>query len=380
MLRHLGLYLREKYNSTLQPMDRYDPVRFSSRSTSIPRTMQSGAAMLRGLFANLEGTPNRVYPVIHSRPIDEDARLLVWNGVPSVLLWTEAIRGPFAQLMENLTSSLIDTETLRVLGAETGLGELCTPTSHKYNNFLCAMELQDLYNCAASAGNASLYPLTGRYFDTLTQVLMNYNLYSMWGYDDVAEGGHFVKAFGTLGFNLAVDIVAHAQMAEPARPVLRHYSGHDTTLMPLWMTLGNYSLTNPLFGAAMVFEFSKEVATNVTYVKATMGAPGQLPGNHTYAFEPYRIFCTDAANNTYASTEHCPLDDFSRFIESRGPSVPNADCFFMPTWMPWLSCDPAETRFNYSRPCVNFRKACRSACGEDNAMRTNLSCVILSAP
>lgn len=401
MLYHLGWFLKTEYDSLFGQFTAtgYDPVRFFSRSTDVARTIQSGSAMIRGLFSALEGTPQRAYPVIHNRPVDEDETLLVWDGNPSVVLWMDVVQNRLLALLNNITLQLFPNATiLEAIGREIGLLDECTPSDpSKWSPFNCALDCQDAVNCALSAGFAvERFPTGVAQFDQLTKVLEAFNAYTMWGIDDLDNGGAYQAATGTLGYALAQDIVLTAASAAvpPSQGVpstlLNHYSGHDTTLMPLWMTLGNDSLTNPLFGAAMVFEFyfangSSSSAMNgneAAWVRARIGAPGQLPDNHNYTFDWYTLYCvhpTDGSTYRAEGDVGCPLKDWSAFIAQQGPKVADPSCYYESGWMPSVNCTPSDSVAgggNAVRVCAAFRAACLNACGDGYAMTPELGCVL----
>jgi hypothetical protein len=301
---------------------------------------------------------------------------------------------------------------LEEMGREIGLLDECTPSNpSKWVPFTCGLDIQDAVNCALSSGVAhERYPTAVANFAQLTKVLEDYNAYTMWGIDNIENGGKYQAATGTLGFALAQEIVDTAAAAAAASSMLssssppggspyvllNHYSGHDTTLMPLWMTLGNHSLLNPLFGAAMMFEFYFSNNNNSNngdvWVRARYGEPGQLPGNHNYTFEWYTLYCVNVTDgSTYRSLEAdvgCSLADWSAFIEQQGPSVaiPNAgaggaSCYFDPSWMPSVNCTPHNNVSSgdpsATKVCRDFRTSCVNACGEQHAMTPLLDCVAL---
>ena len=373
MLFHLGLYLRENYNDTLQPYSFYDFRTFRSRSTDVGRTLQSGSAMISGLFEHLLDTHDRPVPVISTKPLDQATKLLVWSGWPSIVVW-QVINSPsFFVLMNNLTLTLFDASTLQEIGDAQGLSLECTPNTPGYNPFNCALESQDVMNCARSSGDA-IPQIVQQHQQQLDQVLSWYNSYSMWGFDDEVNGGRFVKVMGTYGYVLAKDIIDRARSSEA---VLEHYSGHDTSLMPLWMTLGNYSLTNPAFAAAMIFEtYSVGDDNSSLFIVAKLGNPGQLPDDHSYSFEPYLLFCITASGELYNSTEGCILDDFERYIDTRGPNTPEGICYVPDEWLRLFDCAPNSTTFASSEACITYRQSCLGACGANGTMAANYSCVL----
>jgi hypothetical protein len=199
----------------------------------------------------------------------------------------------------------------------------------------------------------------------------------MWGYDAAFNGGKFVATMGTYGYLLAKDLISKARAGGS---VLEHYSGHDTTLMPLWMTLGNYSLINPAFAATMLFEAyvntSTAVNTTSVFLVAKLGNPGQLPDDHDYTFEPYTLMCIAPNGQGYNSSSGCPLDDFERFINTRGPATPEGICYVPKEWLALFDCEPSSTTFASSPVCVTYRQACLGACGVNASMTSSYACVL----
>ena len=396
MLYHLGRYLRENYNTTITPYSYYDPEgSIVSRSTDTPRTIQSATEMIKGLFAHLiktdvnhETNPSPLEdslldPVVSTVPLDRDDLLLVWTGLPSLVLMQAVWNNDFFATMQNQTLKLLSLAKLRQLGAEVGPSEECDLQAHPqtFNAFNCALDLQDFWNCNRAEGFAASYPLLAKYGPgVLTQVLEEYNSWSEWIFDDNKYNGNFIRDAGTLGFQLATKIINDAKQPTEGSPSVFHYSGHDTTLMPLWQTLGNLTLLNPGFGAAMIFEVYSGEA-NKTIIKAKIGEPGQLPDDHTYRFDEYQMLCTRMESVggavTYTSAS-CPLEDFERFIQGRGPTSVLGKCFANASMLAAVQCTPEERgplKKKLTQACKVFRQACPiTACGDENFITSSLEC------
>jgi hypothetical protein len=377
MLFQLGVHLRGKYNSTLQPYKYYDPDRFASTSTNFPRTIQSANELIRGLFEHLKGTAESAVPSISTLPHRLDTELLVWTGWPAVRLFMVLNAGLFNTAMNAETLKILSPEVLRAIGHEVGILELCDSGSTAYSPFFCALNAQDVCNCRLSEGTAETLPTTRKFFPQLTRVLEEYNAFSMWRYDEMTTGGRFIRDVGTLGYVLALSII---DAIKENRTVFRHFSGHDTTLMPLWMTLGNYSLLNPPFGAAMVFEVFSDPHFNgsTVFVSVKIGSPGQLPGNHNYTFENYTLHCMTHTGALYASGRGCPLEDLERYVRSRGPTSSAGICYVEPKWKDLMNCTPGRDGAALSELCIYYRTNCRDACGPRHGMMGDLSCVPIS--
>jgi hypothetical protein len=373
MLFHLGIYLRENYNETLQPYDYYDFRTFRSRSTDVGRTLQSATSMISGLFMHLLDTEDRAVAVVSTKPLDQATKLLVWEGWPSIVVWQLINSAGFFQYLNKLTLTILSNETLQQIGEAQGLALECTPNTPGFNPFNCALDAQDVMNCARSSGDP-IPSVVEQNAAQLTQVLSWYNSYSMWGYDSAVNDGKFVEKMGTYGYLLAKDIIARARTSDA---VLEHYSGHDTTLMPLWMTLGNYTLVNPAFAAAMIFEAYVDNASNGTlFIVAKFGNPGQLPDDHSYEFEPFTLSCISSTGELYNTSAGCLLDDFERFVDTRGPSTPEGICYVPAEWLPLFDCLPNSTTYASNPACIAYRQACLGACGPQGSMAANYSCVV----
>jgi hypothetical protein len=378
MLFHLGLFLREAYNNTLQPYDYYDYKAFVSRSTDVPRTLQSATSMVMGLFYHLANTSNKAEAVISTKPLSQATELLVWTGWPSIVIWQAVNTQGFFDYLDNKIYSLFSNSTLNAIGEAQGLALECTPGLAGFSPFQCALDAQDVMNCARSSGD-DIPAIVQANSASLDQALEWYNSYSMWGYDDAVNDGKFVAQMGSYGYLLAKDIISKVRSQQT---VLEHYSGHDTTLMPLWMTLGNYSLVNPAFGAAMIFETwtvngSSTKGSNATlFIVAKLGNPGQLPGDHSYTVEPYSLNCINVKGQMYASTSGCLLDDFERYIDTRGPVTSEGICYVPQDWLPIFDCLPNSTTFATNPVCITYRQSCLVACGPQGSMMANYSCVL----
>lgn len=385
MLTNLGRYLRARYNATIQPYDYYNSDMVHSQSTDVDRTIQSADCLLRGLYEHLDGTVQRVYPVVHTREIDRETELLPWDGWPALVMWSAATSVPFFTMTSKVTLDIISAEDLKLIGDEIGLSEECDPASPAYFPFQCAIDAEDFYSCAMTTGKTAALPITGKFYGLLVQCLESYNLYAMGKFDQLTNGGNFTRAVGTFGFPLAVDIIQRMKQSLPSgnpvptmSPVLSHYSGHDITLIPLYNTLGNTTLLNPLFGAAMIFEvWAKDGATssNSFFVTAKIGQPGQTPDtNFSYTFSNFTMSCMTNKRVVYQSSSGCPLGDFENYVLNRGPQSAMGTCYTSEATRAILNCtfsDP-PTAPSY---CNYYRSMCIDACGQGGAMTPQYECV-----
>lgn len=286
MLNNLGKYLRAHYNETIQPCSFYNPDVVHTQSTDVDRTIQSAGALLRGLYMHLDNTPERVYPVVNTRDVERETELLVWDGWPALVMWSAATNAEFFPMVsQDILQNVLNATALAAIGQEIGLTEECDSTLPTFFPFQCAIDAEDMYSCAITTGTTDKYPVTGHFYPQLVEALVTYNVYAMGKFDEVTNGGAFLKAVGSFGFPLAEALVSH--LADGSRS-LTHYSGHDITLIPLYNALGNFTMLNPRFGAAMIFESwvdTNEDGATSTFVVASLGNLGsrRSPTSHTHS-------------------------------------------------------------------------------------------------
>lgn len=380
MLQNLGRYLREQYNETIQPYSDYDPQKVNSRSTDVDRTIQSADALLRGLYKHLEGTPEEVYPVINTREIERETELLVWDGWPALVLWSEATHDDFFTMVSDaILRNVINASALAAVGEEIGLSEECDPTRPTFFPFQCAIDAEDFYSCAIPQGTTASLPVTGRHYPQLVQALETYNAYAMGKFDELTNGGRFLEAVGAFGYPLATSLLSY--LAGGGRS-LTHYSGHDISLMPLYNTLGNTTLLNPRFGAAMIFE-SWTIAgsgggSGTAFIVAKIGEPDQAAdSNFTYTFQNFSLTCISPSGTQYVSASGCPIEDLQRYVATRAPQSAMGICYTSTTTQQALNCTPSDPAPPETY-CSYYRGLCLDTCGASGAMKPDLSCVPVS--
>ncbi|CUG90372.1 histidine phosphatase, putative [Bodo saltans] len=373
MLTNLGRYLRHHYNQTIEPYSFYNPDVVHTQSTDVDRTIQSADALLRGLYEHLEGTPEMVYPVVNTRDISRETELLVWDGWPALVMWSAATDSQFFPMLSNdLLQNVVNASVLAAVGEEIGLNEECNPTLPTFFPFQCAIDAQDMYSAAITTGTTGKFPVTGQFYPNLVEALVTYNEYAMGKFDEETNDGKFLAAVGSFGYPLALALLSH--LADGGRS-LTHYSGHDITLIPLYNALGNFTMLNPRFGAAMIFESWQPDDSSPVFIVAKSGEPGQTPeSNFTYTFQNFSLTCMTASGAVYHSLSGCPIGDLRRYVSSRAPQSPRGICYTSDSTQLALNCTagdsaPPETYCSY------YRGMCLDACGDDGAMTADLLCV-----
>jgi hypothetical protein len=372
MLTNLGTYLRHNYNETIRPYSFYNPDAVHTQSTDVDRTIQSADALLRGLYSHLEGTPEMVYPVVNTRDISRETELLVWDGWPALVMWSAATDSHFfPTLSQYLLQNVVNATVLAAVGEEIGLNEECDPTLPTFFPFQCAIDAEDMYSAAITTGMTAKFPVTGRFYPQLVEALVTYNVFAMGKFDEDTNGGKFLAAVGSFGYPLAESLLAH--LADGSRS-LTHYSGHDITLIPLYNALGNTTMLNPRFGAAMIFE-SYVTDSSSVFVVAKSGEPGQTPeSNFTYTFHNFSLTCIAGNGAVYYSAVGCPLEDLQRYVATRAPQSSMGICYTSGTTQLALNCTPSDSAPPETY-CSYYRGMCLDACGDNGAMTSDLSCV-----
>jgi hypothetical protein len=382
MLESLGKTLGKWYAPSLPA--KYDPYVIHSRSTGITRTLQSSASFLRGLFPNMSS----FYPAIHSRKIENELLMDPGDAWPSIGMRNEILRPTWNARLADVALALFTEADLVRLGRETYQDSVC-PTYGIY----CIMFAQDSAQSMRSAGTASPWlisqlPKLDSIISKLEEMMFPYN-----------TSNYFDLMVGSQGQRLIRKIVGEAESlvtgvppgTDPL-PYLIEFSAHDTTLMPLYVTLGQphgvgFSAgMRPVFAETIVFEFFK-LENSSLRIRAYGGAPEQTPGPHKYTFKPFPLRCINRENGeTYINAPlrsdtvnlGCPLDDFVAYINTTVPQAPNTDadggwCVRVEE-LQQLACPPTGVPVNVtSQPsCLTFRQKCPStACKSGEALNYN---------
>ena len=367
MLRSLGRHLRETY--AFLP-NTYDLGAFANHADTIDRTIQSSAAMLHGLFEFNESY--QFYPAIKTVKSSYTA-MLPWNSYPIYLLHTATTAdslGDYALRTYLGKPGYPTSEEIIAVGNETkntycslGLNP-CFSVSYDFLTVMITLGKFDEYPTAVSVWSK---------YQKLFNVIMRLQQYD---YDAVVANTSFFEDAGYPGSYLAQEI---AESALHSGPALHEWSGHDTTLMPLFVALGNTTFVYPDFATTLIFEIFSKNGTK--QLRAKLGSPEQTPGDHPYTFGDFALQCLDQGNRQYTVTsEGCPVNDFRRYIESRSNPAPLGVCGVLESDKEYNLCPGSNTTAAPpDTTCYIFRNTCPySACGTSRYMTKNLGCSDLS--
>jgi len=385
MLFSLGKHLVDEYgvngfpfrNHTITPTPRgtaYNPDRLVTTSTDVDRTIQSAGALIRGVMntaaPGFGNTSSSFYshgedlPVIHTKAIANEHKLLPQETWISLLVDTYIHQDAAAASMAKYTRRILTPAQLAVLGRAFDAEGLCADPASAAT---CALRAQDtMESCVARgvpipADALALWP-------QVNAVISELNRRSMYNASKPLD-----RAIGTKGYLLATDMITKIQTALTASlsdglVSYHHYSGHDLTLMAFSETLGNYSLDNTKFAGAFVIEFwrtSDDASASSTRVRVRYGEPNQLPDSgHKYDFFFAGLTCVHANGTQYKAPrdEGCTLDDFARFVATRGPTTPQGLCYLPLDDLEAVDCVPGNSADrNNTAPnplCAFYRTNC----------------------
>eukprot|EP00760_Papus_ankaliazontas_P037729 PhM_4_TR8731/c0_g1_i2/m.70975 len=352
MLHQLGQYVRTTYGPALD-IKAYNVERYKSRSSFSDRTLQSGMAMLLGMF------PDRAAPVITYEPRATDYVLHV-NGLPTYKMNdpTDSV----VALVNKLVPTLLTPEQLAAIGAALKVPHMC---NNSESLAWCVAYAQDTAKCnlanAGECGGAS-YCEPG-FLAVLDKLNSFYNHHTVVQLPDET----FQKAaFGSLGAFLLRDIVSNfeSDSAKNAGPsvAMRHYSAHDTTLTALYHALGvlrpgdeSNPKNMPVFGETVIFE----LYTNAT-VRVRVGAPNQTFGSdHGYTFSDLPIKCNCSGDGDLS--DECDFLSWKTAVMNKWPE-PDA-CYVYEPIFTATGCSNLTVPTT-NKKCSRFRAACPiAACG-----------------
>lgn len=183
------------------------------------------------------------------------------------------------------------------------------------------------------------------------------------------ESDPYWKGVGSMGYQIATEIIGLGKSVGESKVVLVEYSAHDTTLVPLYSTAGVHDKMRPDFAEAIVFEILTSISE--TTIRARRGWPEQTPGPHAYTFTPFALTCIKSDNTAYRSTERsagCTLADWERYIKTRGPAEEGTDggCFnFAPDQKVGCPENASVAPTEEQHACLKFRAQCPStACAD----------------
>ncbi|KAG5490139.1 hypothetical protein JKF63_00258 [Porcisia hertigi] len=385
MMLKVGGFLRNRYNSdssvVSSPMfesPNYNLDVSYSRSTDVLRTLQSAEAFLRGFFPNMSSLYPAIHTVLHSTDV-----LLNTNMQPWLRMFYSYNKPLIRAVCNPLTDELFpDWKVLTKIGAEIYQEEFCSDYETRSE---CAHTLFDIAAAKRAVGDLHKYQLLEANFEKLrsiTHALFDYEFH--YNHSDplmLNQGGR--------GQQFVQQVVTNMEgvMAGSNSYKLMHYSAHDTTLSPVWGTLGDRTPHGmlPPFAQVLVAELMQNTMTGAYYVRILRGHPGQSPDtNFEFAWDPsWQMQCIDDLGTTYKAKENiCLFDDFKRFVKWSEPADERGYCYLDQATMDIINC-PTETVVSGTpstvlvpRTCQLYRSACpQFACESGSTLNTlNLRC------
>lgn len=369
MLLNVGAFLRSRYNedstvvnTPLFPSPNYDLDVSYSRSTDVLRTLQSGEAFLRGFFPNTTS----LYAAIHT--VEDATDMLLNTGAQPWLKFFYSNNKPLLREVCNpLTDELYpDWSEITAMGKEIFLEGFCNDYTTRSD---CVRTLFDVAAAKWAVGELDQFPLLKANYEkiqNITRVLFAYEYH--YNHSDALmfkQGGRGQPFLKQLVANM------DSKIAGTNTYKLMHYSAHDTTLAPVWGTLGDESETAmlPLFAQVMVTELLQSKSTGMMHVRVLRGAPGQSPDTKfTFGWDAtWQLQCMNAWGIAYKAADNvCPYADFKRFIRWSEPGDARGYCYMDPPFVAIANCPAANTVYGtpattaVSSTCQFYRAACPS--------------------
>lgn len=386
MMVNIGSFLRERYNSDATVVDEpflpspdYSLSVVQSRSTDVLRTLQSADRLLDGMFPNV----TRLIPAIHTVVASTDL-LLRSDAQPWVELYqsyaTDAIR---ARMNPVVDAIFPDWTELTQLGALVFSEGYCAVYKKRYD---CAKRLYDIAAAWRSVGQLPA-AVEARYED-LHNISASYYRYQ-WYYN---ASDPFCVQQGGRGQPFLQQVLANINgfVAGTNTYKVMHYSAHDTTIAPVWGTLGDSSAyaMQPPYSQTLVLELLKQATTGEYGVRVLRGWPGQTPDtNFTFSWDPtWQLQCRDSTGTNYAATGNlCPLADFQRYVQSTVATDPRGMCLLDTETAAVLNCPTAAAEqagaVTLSDSCAFYRAKCPAySCAAGYVLSAaGLDCVCASA-
>ncbi|KAG5464091.1 hypothetical protein LSCM1_00271 [Leishmania martiniquensis] len=372
MLLKVGGFLRSRYNtdrsvvsSSMFPSPNYNLDVAYSRSTDVLRTLQSAEAFLRGFFPNVTS----LYAAIHT--VHESTDVLLNTNMQPWLRFFYSYNKPLRRAVcDPLTDELFpDWTEITKIGAQIYLEGECNDYETRSD---CARKLFDIGAAKMAVGELSKYPLLKANLEKLkriTNVLFDfeyhYNSSDSLRFNQGSRGQPFVQ-----------QMVKNMEgvMEGSNKFKLMHYSAHDTTLAPVWGTLGDRTLNGmlPPFAQVLVAELLKDKA-GAYHVRILRGHPGQSPDTKfDFGWDStWQMQCMNALGIAYKAKENiCPFADFKRFVQWSEPADARGLCYLDQVSIDIADC-PSETVVsgtptNVLVPsmCQFYRSVCpQFACG-----------------
>lgn len=373
MLLHTGSYLAARYNgsrpeispapffatATYPSGTTYDVREVYSRSTSLSRTLQSGAGLLKGLFPNA----SEYFPAIHTVEFMQDELLLV-DVIPTYHIYQSLQMPQLSQRLAEFAEPMFPQAAFSQMAQDFHMEGLCSDAG---NYITCILGMQDIAATYNSLGVLNAISTTAaQYFEQLNLCRRTWNSYFFpFNASDPVQ-----RQRGSLGQNLAQRMLSNMRAAmKPANDSatlgkkLMHYSAHDTTVMPFVATLGNNHLMLPPFGQLYLLDLMRNTTDGTYHVRAAQSVPGQEPDTLSNISESVLpLYCMKEGTNVVYTvtsiTGTCPFDDFERFINASLPLSPAGLCYLEPAVLAQIECDTTGVAPLANSTCFFYRNYC----------------------
>ncbi|EPY26717.1 membrane-bound acid phosphatase precursor [Strigomonas culicis] len=378
MLTNIGAFLRARYTTdatVVDPAAPFLPYRTynlsvsHTRSTDVLRTLQSAAALLRGLFPDM----GAYYPAIHT--IDDPTDSLLNSGAIPVLRAKYDYGGPEeAAACNPVVDRALSAATLAAMAAEAHSQGYCAAWDDRME---CAKLLCDIALAYEALGTLGDYPTLQQHQADVCAVLECSSIF-LFAYN---ASSALERQQGSTGQQLAQLLIANMRAHLNGTNTFRlmEYSAHDTTLAPLAATLLDNSgdALFPPFATAYVVELLRVRGAAGTddgayAVRVLRGHPGVTPAsNYTFAWDGFVLRCVDASGAVYVATDHvCPLADFARMVASSAPTSAAGLCHIDPVLLTRMNCPSTDPSVTLTTACLVYHQQCPAlACGDGYQLR-----------
>ncbi|EAN78121.1 membrane-bound acid phosphatase 1 precursor [Trypanosoma equiperdum] len=377
MLVNAGEFLRNHYNSNASepffPEESYNSCVTYSRSTDVPRTLQSAGCLLRGMFPNA----SEFFPAIHTADVSTDW-LLRYDVIPQAYAFSHLDEHWWRNVCNPKLDTLIDTNTLLSVSREVFSEGFCADPQNRCH---CAATLFDIGVAMQSDGRIDKHPLLRENLGRLRDIKFFEDSHRF--VYNASDRTH--AKMGSLGQHLAQEILKNAEnhMNGLTSYKLYHYSAHDTTIAPLAATLGDSTTTGitPPYGQLYAFELLYDHEVKGYIIRIRRGAPGQKPEEgYAFSWGEFQMKCMNENHTVYTAEDNkCPYHDFRRFVKSTKPHDPAGLCYLNRRYRELFHC-PGNVGKPPNKQCKVFRRVCPAwSCEEGYTLNSvTLECVCSS--